>query len=149
MLENKKKPNPVDIHVGARVRLRRTMLGMSQERLGDSLGITFQQIQKYEKGANRIGASRLQKICEVMGVPVSFFFEDMPVGDGTAGAPGLREPEARSYVADLPSTAEGAQLARAFARIADPKVRRRLLDLVRALGEAAESARAPGAARGD
>ena len=76
MIENKKKPNPIDVHVGSRVRLRRNMLGMSQEKLGEALGITFQQIQKYEKGANRVGASRLQAIATVMNVPVSFFFED-------------------------------------------------------------------------
>ena len=78
MIENKKKPNPIDVHVGSRVRLRRNMLGMSQEKLGEALGITFQQIQKYEKGANRVGASRLQAIATVMNVPVSFFFEDAP-----------------------------------------------------------------------
>ena len=77
-MANKKQPNPIDIHVGSRVRLRRMMLGMSQERLGESLGITFQQIQKYEKGTNRIGASRLQHIARVLSVPVSFFFEDAP-----------------------------------------------------------------------
>lgn len=73
MTENKKKPNPIDIHVGSRIRLRRTMLGMSQEKLGESLGITFQQIQKYEKGTNRVGASRLQNISAILNVPVSFF----------------------------------------------------------------------------
>lgn len=78
MIENKKKPNPIDIHVGSRIRLRRTMLGMSQEKLGESLGITFQQIQKYEKGTNRVGASRLQNISQILNVPVSFFFEDAP-----------------------------------------------------------------------
>ena len=78
MIENKKKPNPIDIHVGSRIRLRRTMLGMSQEKLGESLGITFQQIQKYEKGTNRVGASRLQNIASILNVPVSFFFDDAP-----------------------------------------------------------------------
>src|ERR1041384_7946973 len=76
--ENKKKPNPTDVHVGSRIRLRRNMLGMSQEKLGETLGITFQQIQKYEKGTNRVGASRLQAISEVLAVPVAFFFEDAP-----------------------------------------------------------------------
>ena len=85
MIENKKKPNPVDTHVGSRVRLRRTMLGMSQEKLGEALGITFQQIQKYEKGSNRIGASRLQRISEVLNVAISFFFEDLPGGAASAG----------------------------------------------------------------
>ena len=76
--ENKKKPNPTDVHVGSRIRLRRNMLGMSQEKLGENLGITFQQIQKYEKGTNRVGASRLQAISNILGVPVSFLFEDAP-----------------------------------------------------------------------
>lgn len=78
MTENKKKPNPIDIHVGSRIRLRRTMLGMSQEKLGESLGITFQQIQKYEKGTNRVGASRLQNISAILNVPVSFFSKMLP-----------------------------------------------------------------------
>ena len=78
MPENKKKPNPIDTHVGSRIRLRRNMLGMSQEKLGESLGITFQQIQKYEKGTNRVGASRLQAIANILDVPVSFFFDDAP-----------------------------------------------------------------------
>jgi transcriptional regulator with XRE-family HTH domain len=85
MIENKKKPNPIDIHVGSRIRLRRTMLGMSQEKLGEALGITFQQIQKYEKGTNRVGASRLQNISTILNVPVSFFFEDAP-GDPATGS---------------------------------------------------------------
>ena len=72
---NKKQPNPIDIHVGSRIRLRRTMLGMSQEKLGESLGITFQQIQKYEKGTNRVGASRLQNISSILNVPVAFFLK--------------------------------------------------------------------------
>lgn len=137
MLENKKKPNPVDIHVGSRVRLRRTMLGMSQEKLGEALGITFQQIQKYEKGSNRIGASRLQRISEVLNVPVSFFFEDVPGGQVTAG--GLSEPSGSDYVVDFLSTSEGLQLNRAFVKISDAKVRRRIIDLVRSLGDAAEA----------
>ena len=86
--DNKKKPNPTDVHVGSRIRLRRNMLGMSQEKLGESLGITFQQIQKYEKGTNRVGASRLQAIATILGVPVAFFFEDLP-GQDTAGQPRL------------------------------------------------------------
>lgn len=132
MTENKKKPNPIDIHVGSRVRLRRTMLGMSQEKLGESLGITFQQIQKYEKGTNRVGASRLQNISAILNVPVSFFFEDAP-GDQAGGAPGMAEASSSNYVVDFLSSAEGLQLNRAFVKIADPKVRRRLVDLVKAL----------------
>lgn len=137
MVENKKKPNPIDIHVGSRIRLRRTMLGMSQEKLGESLGITFQQIQKYEKGTNRVGASRLQNIATILNVPVSFFFEDAP-GEG-GGASGIAEPSSSNYVVDFLSSSEGLQLNRAFVKISDPKVRRKLVDLVKALAAEAES----------
>lgn len=133
MLESKKKPNPIDTHVGSRVRLRRTMLGMSQEKLGEALGITFQQVQKYEKGSNRIGASRLQNIADVLSVPVSYFFEDAP---GTSPTPrGALEENSSDYVVDFLSTAEGLQLNRAFVKIADPKVRKRVIDLVRSLAD--------------
>ncbi|ASY61518.1 Transcriptional regulator [Sinorhizobium sojae CCBAU 05684] len=138
MVENKKKPNPIDIHVGSRIRLRRTMLGMSQEKLGESLGITFQQIQKYEKGTNRVGASRLQNIATILNVPVSFFFEDAP-GEGTGVHSGTGEPSSSNYVVDFLSSSEGLQLNRAFVRISDPKVRRKLVDLVKALAAEAES----------
>lgn len=137
MAENKKKPNPIDIHVGSRVRLRRNMLGMSQEKLGEALGITFQQIQKYEKGANRIGASRLQAIGSVLNVPVSFFFEDAP-GE-TGGSKGFSEENSASYVVDFLNSSEGLQLNRAFVKIADPKVRRKIIDLVKSLSDSAES----------
>ncbi|HCL67344.1 MAG: helix-turn-helix transcriptional regulator [Rhizobium sp.] len=137
MIENKKKPNPIDIHVGSRIRLRRTMLGMSQEKLGESLGITFQQIQKYEKGTNRVGASRLQNISSILNVPVSFFFEDAP-GD-QAGASGMAEASSSNYVVDFLSSSEGLQLNRAFVKIADPKVRRKLVDLVKALAAEADA----------
>ena len=116
-MENKKKPNPIDIHVGSRIRLRRTMLGMSQEKLGENLGITFQQIQKYEKGTNRVGASRLQNISSILNVPVSFFFEDAP-GDGSGNQPGMAEASSSNYVVDFLSSSEGLQLNRAFVKIA-------------------------------
>jgi transcriptional regulator with XRE-family HTH domain len=132
MPENKKKPNPIDIHVGSRIRLRRNMMGMSQEKLGESLGITFQQIQKYEKGTNRVGASRLQSIASILGVPVAFFFEGAP-GQGPAGS-GLSEEAGSVYTPDFTTSVEGLQLNRAFVRISDPKVRRKIIDLVRALG---------------
>jgi len=132
MAENKKKPNPIDIHVGSRVRLRRNMLGMSQEKLGESLGITFQQIQKYEKGTNRVGASRLQAIASILGVPVSFFFDDAP-GGGTGPGPGFAEDGSTSFVVDFLNSSEGLQLNRAFVKIADPKIRRKIVDLVKAL----------------
>ncbi|WP_026619594.1 transcriptional regulator with XRE-family HTH domain [Ensifer sp. WSM1721] len=136
MIENKKKPNPIDIHVGSRIRLRRTMLGMSQEKLGESLGITFQQIQKYEKGTNRVGASRLQNISQILNVPVSFFFEDAP---GEGAGTGMAEASSSNYVVDFLSSSEGLQLNRAFVKIADPKVRRKLVDLVKALAAEAEA----------
>ena len=127
----KKAPNPIDKHVGARVRMRRMMIGMSQEKLGENLGITFQQIQKYEKGTNRIGASRLQQISIVLGVPVAFFFEGAP----TVGPEqdGLAEAPSPAYVADFLATSDGLNLTRNFMRIQDPKVRRRIVDLVVAI----------------
>ena len=133
-MAEKKKPNPIDIHVGSRVRLRRTMLGMSQEKLGEHLGITFQQIQKYEKGANRIGASRLQEIARVLNTPISFFFEDAP-GDSGDGQPGLGEPDSPNYVVDFLSSSEGLQLNRAFVKIKDAKVRRKIVEMVKALAD--------------
>ena len=132
MADIKKKPNPIDIHVGSRVRLRRTMLGMSQEKLGEHLGITFQQIQKYEKGANRIGASRLQEIATVLNTPISFFFDDAP-STGQSDVSGFGEAESANYVVDFLSSSEGLQLNRAFVKIKDPKVRRKIVEMVRAL----------------
>jgi transcriptional regulator with XRE-family HTH domain len=127
-----KDPNPIDQHVGARVRLRRIMLGYSQEKLGLALGVTFQQVQKYEKGANRIGASRLQAISKLLDAPPSFFFDGAPTA---AGLPTGFEDSPRPYVPDMVTTAEGLQLNRAFARIGDPKVRRRLVELVAQIAE--------------
>jgi transcriptional regulator with XRE-family HTH domain len=132
MIANKKKPNPIDIHVGSRIRLRRNMLGMSQEKLGEGLGITFQQIQKYEKGTNRVGASRLQAISSVLGVPVSYFFEDAP-GQSDEGATGMAEVSATNYVVDFLNSAEGLQLNRSFVKITDSRIRKRVIDLVKAL----------------
>ena len=131
MSENKKKPNPIDVHVGGRIRLRRNMLGMSQERLGEQLGITFQQVQKYEKGTNRVGASRLQAISSILEVPVAYFFENAPGSTAT----GLAEEHQPNYVVDFLSSSEGLKLNRAFVRISDPKVRGRIIDLVRALAD--------------
>ncbi|KAA5602486.1 helix-turn-helix domain-containing protein [Blastochloris sulfoviridis] len=128
-----KSPNPVDKHVGARVRMRRMMIGMSQERLGDSLGITFQQVQKYEKGTNRVGASRLQQISKTLGVPVSFFFEGAPDLDGTDIS--FNDAASPPYVSEFLSTAEGLSLTRAFTRIRDARVRRRIVELVETLAE--------------
>lgn len=130
--ENKKKPNPTDIYVGSRIRLRRNMLGMSQENLGEQLGITFQQIQKYEKGTNRVGASRLQAISSILNVPVSFFFEDFSSQEGGAGK-GFAEDASSNFSLDFVTSPEGLQLNRAFFKIADVKVRRKIIELVKTL----------------
>ena len=124
----KKSPNPTDKHVGSRVRMRRMMLGMSQEKLGIALGLTFQQVQKYEKGTNRIGASRLQHISRILQVPVSFFFDGAPEIPGQAT--GLSEAPSPSYVSDFLATSDGLALTKAFTRIKDGKLRRRIVDLV-------------------
>ena len=126
----KKAPNPIDKHVGSRVRMRRMMLGMSQEKLGDALALTFQQVQKYEKGTNRIGASRLQQISQILQVPVAFFFEGAPVLAETAAGEGLQAAPSPAYVSDFLATSDGLSLTKAFMRIPDPKLRRRIVDLV-------------------
>lgn len=125
----KKAPNPTDKHVGSRVRMRRMMLSMSQEKLGDALGLTFQQVQKYEKGTNRIGASRLQQISHILQVPVAFFFEGAPSPFGQSD--GMREAPSPAYVSDFLATSEGLALTKAFMRIKQPKLRRRIVDLVK------------------
>jgi transcriptional regulator with XRE-family HTH domain len=126
----KKAPNPIDKHVGSRVRMRRMMLGMSQEKLGNNLGLTFQQVQKYEKGTNRIGASRLQQISQILQVSVSFFFEGAPtVGTGIR-TEGMSEAPSPAYVSDFLATSDGLALTKAFMRISDSKLRRRIVDLV-------------------
>ena len=126
----KKAPNPIDKHVGSRVRMRRMMLGMSQEKLGDALRLTFQQVQKYEKGTNRIGASRLQQISRALQVPVAFFFEGAP---HVVGMPPLAEFDAApppAYVADFLATSDGLSLTEAFMRLPNAKLRRRVVELV-------------------
>lgn len=126
----RKSTDPVDKHVGARVRMRRMMLGMSQEKLGDALDLTFQQVQKYEKGTNRIGASRLQHVAQILQVPVAFFFEGapgQPKGTGTAAMPG--------YVSDFLASSDGLALTQAFTRIKNARVRRRIADLVEAIAD--------------
>jgi len=125
----KKAPNPIDKHVGSRVRMRRMMLNMSQEKLGDALSLTFQQVQKYEKGTNRIGASRLQQIAHILQVPVSFFFEGAPHVAGTPTS-GLSEAPSPAYVSDFLATSDGLSLTKAFMRIKNSKLRRRIVDLV-------------------
>jgi transcriptional regulator with XRE-family HTH domain len=123
-----KAPNPVDKYVGSRVRMRRIMLGMSQEKLGEALGLTFQQIQKYEKGTNRVGASRIKQISEILQVPVSFLFDGGPTG--TANGEGFSEDASPSYISDFLATSEGLALTRAFTSIGDSKLRRSIVDLV-------------------
>lgn len=130
----KKVPNPIDRHVGSRVRMRRMLAGISQEKLGEALGLTFQQIQKYEKGANRISASRLQQIAKKLDVPVSFFFDGAPSGDATP-AGGFSDSASTAYISDFLATSEGVQLTKAFVRIKSGRVRRRIVDLVEALAE--------------
>jgi transcriptional regulator with XRE-family HTH domain len=129
----KKVPDPVDRHVGARVRMQRMLVGVSQEKLGGALGLTFQQVQKYEKGSNRISASRLQQIATMLDVPVSFFFEGVPTGEGSAASFG--QPAINAHVSDFMASSEGVQLTKAFVRIKSAAVRRRVIDLVETLGE--------------
>src|SRR5471030_1969216 len=126
----KKLPNPIDKHVGSRVRMRRMMIHMSQEKLGDALDLTFQQVQKYEKGTNRIGASRLQHISHILQVPVSFFFEGAPSVPGHHAPPGMAESPSPAYVSEFLSTTDGLALTKAFMRIKNAKLRRRVVDLV-------------------
>ena len=120
--------NPIDKHVGSRMRMRRLMLDMSQTDLGNALGLTFQQVQKYEKGSNRIGAGRLQHISKILQVPVSFFFEGAPHSPGHSG--GMSEAPSPAYVADFLATSDGLSLTKAFMRIKSSKLRRRIVDLV-------------------
>ena len=131
------RPNPTDVYVGSRVRLRRTLLGMSQEKLGTALGLTFQQVQKYERGANRIGASRLYDLSRILDVPVSFFFDAMPpMAASHGGQPGLSEGGAPSFDADPLAKRETLELVRAYYKITNPQVRRKLFELTKSLGAA-------------
>lgn len=123
-------PNPVDLHVGARIRMRRKILGVSQERLAEDLGLTFQQIQKYERGANRVSASKLYEIARSLQSPIGFFFEGLESTTSEGMAEG-GEP----FVHDFLTTAEGLELASLFPRITRQKVRRRILELVRSMAE--------------
>jgi transcriptional regulator with XRE-family HTH domain len=127
-----KKANPIDGQVGNRVRIRRMLIGMSQEKLGDHLGLTFQQVQKYEKGINRIGAGRLFEIARILDVPIDFFYDGV-------GTPSDGVGEARAPVMEFVSSTEGLQLSLAFMKIKDPKVRKRVLDLVKSLAEEEET----------
>jgi transcriptional regulator with XRE-family HTH domain len=131
----KKQANPVDGQVGTRVRLRRMLVGMSQERLGELLGLTFQQVQKYEKGVNRIGAGRLYQVAQILGVSISYFYE----GVVEQSAQSIRNGESSTPpVMEFLSSGEGLQLTLAFMRIKDSKVRKRVIDLVKSLAEEIE-----------
>jgi len=125
-------PNPIDLHVGARIRMRRKILGVSQERLADDLGLTFQQVQKYERGANRVSASKLYEIARSLQSSVSYFFEGL--ADPT-DAEGLFDSGAEQFVHDFLMTPEGLELAGLFPKIHKAKVRRRILDLVRSMAD--------------
>ncbi len=134
-------PNPIDVHVGSRVRLRRTLLGMSQEKLGEAIGLTFQQVQKYERGANRIGSSRLFDLSRVLDVPISYFFEDMQPGvaeRSPSRLKGLAETKPEPFEPDPLAKRETLELVRAYYRIADPAVRKRLFELTKSLANAGE-----------
>ena len=134
-------PNPIDVHAGSRLRLRRTLLGLSQEKLADHVGLTFQQVQKYERGANRMGASRLFQFARLLDVEIAYFFEDLP--------PGLRAPEqqlvkglaaqGKKPEIDPLARRETLELVRAYYAITDPKVRKRLFEMVKALGGTAKT----------
>jgi transcriptional regulator with XRE-family HTH domain len=132
------KPNPIDVQVGSRVRLRRNMLGLSQEKLGEAIGLTFQQVQKYERGANRIGASRLHELSRVLDVPVSFFFDDTDPVRAPAIPGGFAEPPSEGFDSDPLRRPETIELVDAYFSIADAAVRRRLLDLAKALAAEGE-----------
>lgn len=127
-------PDPIDIHVGSRVRMRRTLLGMSQEKLGNALGLTFQQIQKYERGANRIGSSRLYKLSHILDVPVGYFFEDMQE-ETVKRARGLSDTGPEAFEQDKLAKRETLELVRAYYKITDPKVRKKTFELVKAVAQ--------------
>ena len=132
-----RRANPIDVHVGGRVRFRRMLLGMSQEKLGEKLGLTFQQVQKYEKGINRIGASRLFDLAQVLGVPVQFFYEEAPASDPPPVVPdAYSETPAENAIVQFLRSRDGLELNKAFVRIADAKARRAIVDLVRSLANA-------------
>lgn len=140
------RPSPVDIHVGARIRLRRTLLGLSQERLGDALGLTFQQVQKYERGLNRVGASRLFDLSRILDVPISFFYDNMPDQEGYTSSPasaqrqvtGFAEAQAGFGSDEKVNSRETLELIRAYYRITDTAIRKRVFDLMKSMGPADE-----------
>ena len=138
--ERESRPSPIDTHVGTRIRLRRTLLGMSQERLGEALGLTFQQVQKYERGVNRVGASRLFDLSRVLDVPISFFFDDMPesvsgrFGASSTRRAGFADTQDQFGADDNLNRRETLELVRAYYRIIDPAVRKRVFELIKSMG---------------
>ncbi|HYZ64494.1 MAG TPA: helix-turn-helix domain-containing protein [Acetobacteraceae bacterium] len=142
--EKEGRASPIDVHVGSRIRLRRTLMGMSQERLGEALGLTFQQVQKYERGVNRVGASRLFDLSRVLDVPISFFFDDMPEPlagvhgsyQTTRPASGFAEGQEGFGSDDVLNRRETLELVRAYYRINEPAVRKRVFDLIKSMGPA-------------
>ncbi|HTW52681.1 MAG TPA: helix-turn-helix transcriptional regulator [Stellaceae bacterium] len=132
------RPNPIDIHVGSRVRLRRNMLGLSQEKLGEAIGLTFQQVQKYERGANRIGASRLLELSRVLGVPVAFFYDQTDPVHAPPVPTGFEEAPQEGFDSDPLRRRETVELVEAYYAIEDTATRRRFFDLAKALAAAAE-----------
>lgn len=135
--EKESRANPIDTHVGSRIRLRRTLMGFSQERLGEALGLTFQQVQKYERGVNRVGASRLYDLSRVLDVPISFFYDDMPENIGGVRPP-TRSPGGFSdaqdgFGDDMLNRRETLELVRAYYRITDAGVRKRVFELIKSL----------------
>ncbi len=132
-------PSPVDVHVGARLRVRRTLLGMSQTTLGDAIGLTFQQVQKYERGSNRISASRLFDLSRVLDVPIEYFFDDMPtaVAASALAQGGGKAKKPPSYEPDPMATRETLELVRAYYKIRDPEIRKHRLAMAKTLGAAA------------
>ncbi len=132
-------PNPVDVHVGARLRQRRTLLGMTQTNLSDAIGVSFQQMQKYENGANRISASRLFDLSRILDVPVEYFFDDMPtaVAASSLAQGGGKAKKPPSYEPDPMAKRETLELVRAYYKITDPEIRKRLYELAKVLGAGA------------
>jgi transcriptional regulator with XRE-family HTH domain len=132
---SKRNPNPIDVHVGNRVRMQRMLVGMSQEKLGEHLGLTFQQVQKYEKGSNRVSASKLYQMAQVLGVPVQFFYEDLPGSRGEANGPGVNEAGSQSEIMGFLGSSEAIRLNRAFSEVEDPRIRKVLVDLLIAIAK--------------
>jgi transcriptional regulator with XRE-family HTH domain len=134
-VEKDGRPSPIDVHVGTRIRLRRTLLGMSQEKLGEALGLTFQQVQKYERGVNRVGASRLFDLSRVLDVPISFFFDDLPDSlSGLAGKrPGGMGDTQEGFEEENMNRRETLELVRAYYRISDPSIRKKVFELIKSM----------------